>query len=124
MTQVRYKLESYQIIQKCYEVHNKLGPGFLEVVYKDALEYEFKNSNILFQREKQYEITYKEVKLPHSFFADFIVFDNIILEIKAVSAIREEFIAQSINYLKASQNKLALLVNFGEPRLAFKRIVY
>ncbi len=123
MTDLIYKEEAYQIIGKCMEVHNNLGAGFLEIVYKDALEYEFKKAEIPFEREKLYEVRYKNIILPHRFYADFVVFDKIILEIKAVSAINDEFIAQSINYLKVSGNKLALLVNFGEMRLNYKRIV-
>jgi len=74
-------------------------------------------------REKKYEINYKEIVLPHKFFADFVVYDKIILEIKSVAGIVDEFIAQAINYLKVSNNKLALLVNFGELSLKYKRIV-
>jgi len=123
MTDLIYKEEAYQIIGKCMEVHNNLGAGFLEIVYKDALEYELKKANIPFEREKLYEVRYKDIILPHKFYADFVVFDKIILEIKAVNALNDEFIAQSINYLKVSGNKLALLVNFGELRLNYKRIV-
>lgn len=104
------------------EVHNNLGPGFLEIVYKDALEYEFRKAEIPFEREKEFSITYKDIILPHRFFADFIIFNNI-LEVKAVSEIDEKFIAQAINYLTVSKNKLALIVNFGELELKFKRIV-
>lgn len=124
MEELFYKEESYQVIGKCMEVHNNLGPGFLEIVYKDALEYEFKKANIPFQREKEYEVNYKGIILPHKFYADFVLFDKIILEVKAVSGITDEFIAQCINYLKVSGNKLALLVNFGELKLKYKRIVF
>ena len=124
MEELFYKEESYQVIGKCMEVHNNLGPGFLEIVYKDALEYEFKKANIPFQREKEYEVNYKGIILPHKFYADFVVYNQIILEVKAVSAITDEFIAQCINYLKVSGNKLALLVNFGELKLKYKRIVF
>lgn len=123
MNDLIYKEESYRIIGKCMEVHNNLGAGFLEIVYKDALEYEFKRAKIPFEREKEYEVNYKGITLPHKFYADFVVYDSIILEVKAVSSITDEFIAQCINYLKVSQNKLALLVNFGEMRLQYKRIV-
>ena len=123
MTQILYKKESYQIIGKCFNVFNNLGSGFLEIVYKDALEYEFRNANIPFQREMKFEVNYNGVILPHYFFADFIVFDRIILEVKAVSCIRQEFLAQSINYLKVSGNKLALLINFGESNLNYKRVL-
>ena len=123
MEELIYKQESYLIIGKCMEVHNNLGAGFLEIVYKDALEYEFKKANIPFEREKEYKVEYKGIILPHKFYADFVVFDRIILEVKAVNTIPPEFIAQCINYLKVSQNKLALLVNFGEPKLRYQRIV-
>jgi len=123
MTDIIYKEESYNIIGKCFEVHNNLGPGFLEIVYKDALEYEFRKAGIPFEREKEYVVHYKDVILPHKFYADFVVFDKIILELKAVSGIIDKFIAQSINYLSVSENKLALIVNFGELKLNSKRIV-
>jgi len=123
MSEIIYKEESYKIIGKCMEVHNNLGAGFLEIVYKDALEYEFRKAKIPFEREKEYIVNYKGITLPHKFYADFIVFDKIILEVKAISGISDEFIAQAINYLKVSQNKLALIVNFGELKLNYKRIV-
>ena len=119
-----YKEESYKIIGACMEVHNQLGAGFLEIVYKDALEYEFRKLGIPYEREKEYLVNYKDVVLPHKFYADFVVFDKIILEVKGVSGLVDEFTAQCINYLKVSNNKLALLVNFGELRLNYKRIVY
>jgi GxxExxY protein len=123
MTDILYKEESYRIVGICMDVHNQLGPGFLEIVYKDALEYEFRKSGIPFEREKEYLINYKGTILPHKFYADFVVYGNIILEVKAVSGIADEFIAQAINYLKVSQNRLALIVNFGELKLNYKRIV-
>ena len=123
MENIIYKEEAYQIVGKCMEVHNNLGAGFLEIVYKDALEWEFKKAGIPFVREKEYPVNYKGTILSHRFYADFVVFDNIILEVKGISRISDEHIAQCINYLKVSQNKLALLVNFGELRLNSKRIV-
>jgi GxxExxY protein len=123
MENIIYKDESYKIIGICMEVHNNLGAGFLEIVYKDALEWEFNREGIPFEREKQYLVNYKGVILPHKFFADFVVFDKIILEVKGISAITDEHIAQAYNYLKVSQNKLALIVNFGEIKLKYKRIV-
>lgn len=123
MENIIYKEESYQIIGMCFEVHKQLGAGFLEIVYKDALEFELKKNKIQYSREKEYEVHYKNIILPHKFHADFVVDDKIILEIKSVSKISEEHIAQSINYLKVSGNKLALLVNFGELSLTYKRIV-
>jgi len=123
MSEIIYKEESYEIIGKCFEVHNNLGPGFLEIVYKDALEYEFQKAGIPYSREEKYEVNYKDIILPHKFFADFIVFGKIILEVKGVSSIADEHIAQTINYLKVSGNKLGLLVNFGELKLTYKRLV-
>lgn len=105
------------------EVHNNLGAGFLEIVYKDALEYEFKTVGISFEREKEYMVHYKGNILPHKFYADFIVFDKIILEIKNAKDIADVHIAKAINYLKVSGNKLALIVNFGEFKLNYKRII-
>jgi GxxExxY protein len=123
MDKIIYKEESYQIIGKCMEVHNNLGAGFLEIVYKDALEYEFRKAGIAYEREKQYEVNYKGIILPHKFYADFVIYDKIILEVKAISSISDEFIEQAINYLKVSANQLALIVNFGELKLSYKRIV-
>lgn len=105
------------------EVHNNLGAGFLEIVYKDALEYEFRKANISYERENKYEVNYKGTILPHTFYADFVVMDKIILEAKAVQTITDEFMAQAINYLKVSDNRLALIVNFGELKMNCKRIV-
>lgn len=117
-----FKVETYKILGLCMEVHNNLGHGFLEIVYKDALEFEFKRNQIPYEREKEYPINYKGILLPHRFFADFIVFEKIILEVKGVNGIHDEHVAQAINYLKVSKNEVALVVNFGEPKLTFKRI--
>jgi GxxExxY protein len=82
MISLLFKEECYEIIGSCFEVHNYLGPGFLEVVYKDALEIEFKRAGIPFQREKVYTINYKGEQLKHFFVADFVLFDCIVLEVK------------------------------------------
>ena len=118
-----HKEESYKIIGICMEVHNNLRAGFSEIVYKDALELEFKNAKIEYSREKEYTVNYKGIILSHKFYADFVIFDKIILEVKGKNKIADEDIAQCINYLKVSGNNLALLVNFGEPKLNYKRIV-
>lgn len=123
MKDIIYKEESFTIIGICMEVHNNLGAGFLEIVYKDALEYEFRKANISYEREKKYEVNYKGTILPHTFYADFVVMDKIILEAKAVQTITDEFMDQAINYLKVSDNRLALIVNFGELKMNCKRIV-
>jgi GxxExxY protein len=118
-----YKKEAYEIIGLCMEVHNHLGGGFLEVVYKDALEYEFRENNILYRRERIFDVHYKDIVLPHKFNADFVVMDKIILEVKAVSVILDEHIAQTLNYLAVSRLKLALLVNFSKAKLEYQRFV-
>jgi GxxExxY protein len=114
---------SYFIIGRCMEVHKTLGPGFLEIVYKDALEYELSLANIQYEREKKFEVHYKNITLPHKFYADFIVDDSIILEIKSSNGIINEYMSQAFNYLKVSKKRLALIVNFGEYSLNYKRIV-
>jgi GxxExxY protein len=84
---------------------------------------ELKKFNIPFEREKKYQINYKGKILPHYFYADFVVMDKIILEIKSSSSITNQYLAQGINYLKVSGNQLAIIVNFGESSLNFKRVV-
>ncbi|GAA3981706.1 GxxExxY protein [Mucilaginibacter dorajii] len=123
MADLLFKEESYKIIGACFEVHKILGHGFKEAVYKDALEFEFRKTNIAFEREKPYTITYKEQKLKHLFVADFIVLDTIILEIKAASSIGDPYIKQTLNYLKASGLKLGMVINFGSPSLTYQRVI-
>ncbi|SHI76384.1 GxxExxY protein [Tangfeifania diversioriginum] len=115
--------ESYEIIGICMEVHRILGKGFLEIVYKDALEYEFTKKGIPYEREKKYEIEYKDIILPHHFYADFVVYNKIILEVKAQQGIVENHYKWVINYLAASKCKLGLIVNFGEDSLITKRVI-
>ena len=117
------KEESYKIIGLCMEVHKILGKGHSEVVYKDALEYEFKTNSIPFEREKIYEIQYKDIILPRRYIADFIVYNEIIFEVKAISQLTNSDIKQTLNYLASSKNKLGLLANFGEDSLKYKRII-
>lgn len=123
MDEFYLKEETYKIIGICMEVHRVLGKGFSEIIYGDALEYEFKKNSISYQREKQFNISYKEIILPHHYFADFIVFDEIILELKAIQQLSSNEIKQTLNYLAASKNKIGLLVNFGEDSLKYKRII-
>jgi GxxExxY protein len=105
------------------EVHKILGKGHSEVVYGDALEYEFRKNNITYSREVKYNIEYKEIILPHYYYADFVIFDEIILEIKAIQNLSSSEVKQTLNYLAASKNKLGLLINFGEDSLKYKRII-
>jgi GxxExxY protein len=123
MTDIIYKQESYAIVGVLFEVYNNLGSGFSEIVYKDALEYEFKNRKIPFTREKEYSVSYKDIVLSHKFYADFVIQDKIILEIKAVEDIHDKFISQCINYLKVSDCRLAILANFHKDLLDHRRIV-
>ena len=105
------------------EIHNILGNGMLEIVYKDAIEYEFTKNNIPYEREKKYEVNYKGTILPHFFYADFVVFDNIILEIKAQRGIIDEHYKMVLNYLSISKCKLGLIINFGDNSLITKRLI-
>lgn len=123
MSNIIYKDESYAIVGALFDVYNNLGSGFSEIVYKDALEYEFRKLNIPFKREKEYSIAYKDIVLAHKFYADFVVFDKIILEIKSTENLNEKHLAQCINYLKVSNCKLAILANFHKDLLEHKRIV-
>ena len=116
--------ETFKIIGICMEVHRNLGPGLLEVVYKDALEIEFKADNLPFEREKEFSIEYKGVILPHKFYADFIVNEDIVLEVKAVKEFSGEHTAQVLNYMKLSESEIGLLVNFQNKSLQHKRLVF
>ena len=116
--------ETFKIIGVCMEVHRNLGPGLLEVVYKDALEIEFKANNIPFEREKEFSIEYKGIILPHKFYADFIVNEDIVLEVKAVKEFSGEHTAQVLNYMKLSESEIGLLVNFQNKSLQHKRLVF
>ena len=119
-----HKDKTYQIIGILFEVHKNLGKGFSEIVYKDAIEYEFSQQNIPFEREKEFSVKYKEATLKHKFYADFVVYNTIILEIKTVDCFNNSHYNQCLNYLKISNNELALLVNFNSVSLEYKRIVH
>ena len=123
MEEFYLKEETFKIIGTCMEVHKILGKGHSEIIYGDALEYEFRKNKIPFEREKKYNITYKDIVLPHHYYSDFIVFEEIILEIKAIQELSSSEIKQTLNYLAASKNKIGLLVNFGEDSLKYKRII-
>jgi len=118
-----FKEESYKNIGNCMNIHSTLGNGFLEAVYSEVLEKEFVKNNIPYQREVKLDLFFNGEKLDKKYKADFICFDNIILEIKAVSFIHENFTKQTLNYLKATDKKLGLLINFGEKSLKYKRII-
>ncbi len=124
MSDIILKDESYELIGLCMEVHSELGMGFREIVYKDALEYEFKLKGSSYVREKRFDIKYKTIILPHAYNADFIVYNSIILEVKSTSIIVNSFVKQTISYLKASGLKLGIIANFGEKSFTSKRVVF
>ncbi|MCF8460110.1 MAG: GxxExxY protein [Flavobacteriales bacterium] len=119
-----FSKETESIISAAFDVHNGLGAGFLEIVYKDALELEFQSRKIFYEREKEYSVNYKGTILPHSFFADFVIFENVILEVKAKSGIAAEDLSQTLNYLKCSGCKVGLILNFGTSSVEIKRVVF
>jgi GxxExxY protein len=124
MSDIILKDESYKIIGACMEVHRELGFGFKEIIYKDALEIEFKSLEIPYQREKLYKIEYKGKILPRRYPADFVIYDSIILEVKAMPMIINNFVLQTRNYLKASGIRLGIIANFGEGSFKSKRVVF
>lgn len=117
-----YKEESYQIIGAAMEVHRELGCGFVEPVYQEALEKEFILRKIPYEREKELTINYKGALLTKTFRADFICYDKIILELKAVKEFSDEHYSQIYNYLRASRMGLGLLINFGTASIEFQRV--
>ena len=125
MEKMEYKFqkETYDIIGACFEVHKILGCGFLEGVYQEALEIEFKRRGIPYEREKELLIEYKGEVLKKQYNADFVFYSEIIVELKALNALREEHMAQVLNYLKATKFELGYIFNFGEKSLKYKRII-
>jgi GxxExxY protein len=123
MEEYIHQEESYKIVGILYEVHKNLGRGFSEIVYKDAIEYELQLQNIPYQREKEFSVNYKDTILKHKFYADFVIYNKIILEVKTVDCFNNAHYNQCLNYLKISKNKLAILANFNLISLEYKRIV-
>lgn len=123
MQDIIYKEESYKIIGACFEVYNHKGFGFTEPVYQECLQIEFALQKIPFIAQAQIQLEYKGRILEQFFKPDFICFDKIIVELKAVSGLNDAHVSQTLNYLNATGFELALLVNFGEyPKLNYKRI--
>ena len=108
MDDLLYKQEVFQLVGLCMDVHRELGKGHDEIIYKDALVVELSRAGIPFFREKNYEITYKGVILPHYYYADFVVWDKILLEAKAAEKLTDSHIKQVLNYLAASKLRLGL----------------
>ncbi|NJO24651.1 MAG: GxxExxY protein [Bacteroidia bacterium] len=124
MKEFLFKNETYRIIGICMEVHRVLGHGFSEIVYKDAIETEAISKGIIVEREKEYVVYYKEKPLRHKFYADFIMFGNIIIEVKAAEdGIADEHVSQTLNYMKVSGCRIGLIVNFSKASLEYKRLI-
>ena len=123
MNEIIYKEESYAIRGAIIEVSKELGCGYLERVYQDALEVEFRLRNIPYEREKTIQITYKGKPLGEPYRADFVCYGKIIVELKAVEDLTSKHRAQVLNYLNATKMKLGMLVNFGEEFTNVERLI-
>ena len=118
------KQESYQVMGACFEVYKEKGCGFLEAVYQECLAIELELQGIPFLEQHDLDLSYKDRQLKQKYKPDFICFDKVILEIKAVKELCDDHRAQVHNYLKATGYKLGLLVNFGHyPQVEWERIV-
>lgn len=123
MDDLIYKDEAFKIVGACFEVYKEKGCGFLEPVYQECLEIELMLQKIAFIPQKPLTLAYKGYQLKHIYEPDFICYDQIVVEIKAVSQLIDEHRAQVINYLHATGFKLGLLVNFGHyPKVEWERI--
>jgi GxxExxY protein len=115
--------QTFAIIGAAMEVHNELGAGFLEPVYQDALSIELARQSVPFRREVELPVLYKGEQLACTYRADFLCYDEIIVELKALNELATREQAQLLNYLKATKLKRGLLINFGAARLEYKRMV-
>jgi GxxExxY protein len=116
--------QTYSIIGAAMTVHRELGNGFLEAVYQEALELELGHAKIPFVREVELPVRYKDVLLNAGYRADFVCFDEIVVELKAIERLTSKEEAQLLNYLKASNKERGLLLNFGGRSLEYKRMVH
>ena len=123
MVDLLFKDECYAIIGACMKVHTTLGSGFLESVYSEALCKELEKRKIPFVKEKKLELFYEGERLKKYFKADFICFESIVVEIKSKTTLLKIDEQQTVNYLKATESQLGLLVNFGEKSLKYKRFI-
>ncbi|AVR45268.1 GxxExxY protein [Christiangramia fulva] len=123
MSNLLYEQETYKIIGACMKVHKNLGSGFLESVYQEVLEKEFTKEEIPFQKEIKLNLFYEGEKLDKYFKADFLCYDKIIVELKSVAFLSKNLESQVINYLKATNKEVGLLINFGEKSLKWKRFI-
>ncbi len=125
MSELIYKEEAYAVVGAAMEVYNQLGNGFLEAVYQEALVIEFGLRGIPFQEQVPLTICYKGQPLRQHYIADFVAYDKIIIEIKAIQQLGPNEQAQIMNYLKATRLQLGLLINFGFPgKLEHKRVAF
>ncbi len=123
-SEISFKEESFKIIGACFEVYNHMGSGFLEAVYQECLTMEFPDQDISFIDQPHLRLKYKTKPLKQTYVPDFLCFDKIVVEIKAVKELADDHRAQTINYLKATDLQLALLVNFGHhSKLIYERFV-
>ncbi len=124
MSEVIFKQESYDIVGACFEVYNEMGCGFVEPVYQECLELELADRRIPFRSQDPLELRYKGKLLDKKYVPDFVCFEKIIIEIKALKQLCDEHRSQVHNYLKATSYRLGLLVNFGHlPNVEYERIV-
>ena len=123
--EILYKDESYQIIGACFEVYKEMGCGFAEPVYQECLQLELRNRNIPHWEQRELELRYKDEILKQTYKPDFVCYEKIILEIKAVSTLTNQHRAQVHNYLKVTNYRLGILVNFSHhPEVEWERIVH
>ncbi len=123
MSDLIFKEEVYAIFGAAMDVHNEFGVGFLEPVYQEALEIELKSRSIPFTAQQKIPIQYKNHFLKKTYVADFVIFNKIIVEIKVMSHLSGREEAQLLNYLKATEIELGLLINFGTDKLEWKRMI-
>jgi len=122
--ELKYQEITEKVIGASFEVHKFLGNGFQEVIYQRALAYEMSNAGLVFAREIEQEIFYKEMEEPiGTRRADFLVEGKVLVELKAISQLEDVHLAQALNYLKAYKLEVGLLINFGGKSLTFKRLV-
>ncbi|HUR62030.1 MAG TPA: GxxExxY protein [Candidatus Thermoplasmatota archaeon] len=114
---------THAILGAAIEVHRVLGPGFMEAVYQDCLEIEFRRRGIVSTREAMLQVTYKGEVIPSTYKADFLV-EGVVVELKAKHGTPQSDEAQVVNYLRASGVQVGLLLNFGGPRLTTRRFVH